>query len=139
MINAEIEALGKSFPGEIIFVSPNKDVNDRTYSARIKLLANDVSIKAGMFARSELKFLQKDSALCVNKDVVVDKNGKKYIFIVNADKKLEQREVKLGLRNDYDVEIVGGLNDGEMIAVDNLSRLRHGLEVNIENEKGGSI
>ena len=37
MINAEIEALGKSFPGEIIFVSPNKDVNDRTYSARIKL------------------------------------------------------------------------------------------------------
>ena len=66
-------------------------------------------------------------------------NGKKYIFIVNADKKLEQREVKLGLRNDSDVEIVGGLNDGEMIAVDNLSRLRHGLEVNIENEKGGSI
>lgn len=64
---------------------------------------------------------------------------KKYIFIVNADKKLEQREVKLGLRNDSDVEIVGGLNDGEMIAVDNLSRLRHGLEVNIENEKGGSI
>ena len=57
-----------------------------------------------MFARSELKFLQKDSALCVNKDVVVDKNGKKYIFIVNADKKLEQREVKLGLRNDSDVE-----------------------------------
>ena len=117
MINAEIEALGKSF------LSPNKDVNDRTYSARIKLLANDASIKAGMFARSELKFLQKDSALCVNKDVVVDKNGKKYIFIVNADKKLEQREVKLGLRNDSDVEIVGGLNDG----------------VNIENEKGGSI
>ena len=71
--------------------------------------------------------------------IVVDKNGKKYIFIVNADKKLEQREVKLGLRNDSDVEIVGGLNDGEMIAVDNLSRLRHGLEVNIENEKGGSI
>lgn len=139
MINAEIEALGKSFPGEIIFVSPNKDVKDRTYSARIKLLANDASIKAGKFARSELKFLQKDSVLCVNKDVVVDKNGKKYIFIVNADKKLEQREVKLGLRNDSDVEIVGGLNDGEMIAVDNLSRLRHGLEVNIENEKGGSI
>ena len=54
-------------------------------------------------------------------------------------RQLEQREVKLGLRNDSDVEIVGGLNDGEMIAVDNLSRLRHGLEVNIENEKGGSI
>ena len=60
---------------------------------------------------------------------------KKYIFIVNADKKLEQREVKLGLRNDSDVEIVGGLNDGEMIAVDNLSRLRHGLEVNIEMKR----
>ena len=56
-------------------------MNDRTYSARIKLLANDASIKAGMFARSELKFLQKDSVLCVNKDVVVDKNGKN-IFLL---------------------------------------------------------
>ena len=138
-INTEIEALGKSFPGEIIFVSPGKGENDRTYTARIRMLAKDDSIKAGMFARSELKFLQKNSALCVNKDVVIDKNGKKFVFVINAEGKLEQREVKIGLRNDLEVEIISGLHEGETIAIDNLSRLRQGLEIQIESKKGDNV
>ncbi len=138
-ISAEIESLGKSFPGEIVFVSPSKGENDRTYTARIKLLAQTETIKAGMFARSELKFLQKDAALYVNKDVIVDKNGKKYIFVVTDSGKLEQREVKTGIRNDVEIEIVSGLNDGETIAIDNLSRLRQGLEIQTAGSKGDSV
>ncbi|CAK7026149.1 efflux RND transporter periplasmic adaptor subunit [uncultured Phascolarctobacterium sp.] len=138
-IIATIDALGKSLPGEIIFVSPNKVENNKNYNVRIKLLEEDKKIKAGMFARSELKFLQKDAAIYVNKDIVVDRNGKKYVFVINDDNKLEQREVKLGLRNDSEIEIVSGLTEGETVAVDNLSRLRQGLEIKIENDKGDNV
>lgn len=64
---------------------------------------------------------------------------KKYIFVVTDSGKLEQREVKTGLRNDVEIEIVSGLNDGETIAIDNLSRLRQGLEIQTAGSKGDSV
>ena len=52
---------------------------------------------------------------------------------------MEQREVKTGIRNDVEIEIVSGLNDGETIAIDNLSRLRQGLEIQTAGSKGDSV
>jgi len=85
-----------------------------------------------MFARGYLKILIKEDALYVNKDIIKDKNGKKYVFIVNKDNQLEQREVTLGINNDTEVEIIDGINEGEVVVLDNLSRLRDGIKVQID-------
>ena len=76
--------------------------------------------------------LIKEDALYVNKDIIKDKNGKKYVFIVNKDNQLEQREVTLGINNDTEVEIIDGINEGEVVVLDNLSRLRDGIKVQID-------
>ena len=85
-----------------------------------------------MFARGYLKILIKEDALYVNKDIIKDKNGKKYVFIVNKNNQLEQREVTLGINNDTEVEIIDGINEGEVVVLDNLSRLRDGIKVQID-------
>ena len=125
-----IESLGKSFDGIISYVSPDKNKESNSYLARIKLLEQNEEIKSGMFARGYLKILIKEDALYVNKDIIKDKNGKKYVFIVNKDNQLEQREVTLGINNDTEVEIIDGINEGEVL--DNLSRLRDGIKVQID-------
>ena len=79
-----------------------------------------------------LKILIKEDALYVNKDFIKDKNGKKYVFIVNKNNQLEQREVTLGINNDTEVEIIDGINEGEVVVLDNLSRLRDGIKVQID-------
>lgn len=131
-ITMNIEALGKSFDGIISYVSPDKNKESNSYLARIKLLEQNEEIKSGMFARGYLKILIKEDALYVNKDIIKDKNGKKYVFIVNKDNQLEQREVTLGINNDTEVEIIDGINEGEVVVLDNLSRLRDGIKVQID-------
>ena len=127
-----IEALGKSFDGIISYVSPDKNEDSNSYLARIKLLEQNEEVKSGMFARGYLKILIKEDALYVNKDIIKDKNGKKYVFIVNKNNQLEQREVTLGINNDTEVEIIDGINEGEVVVLDNLSRLRDGIKVQID-------
>lgn len=131
-ITMNIEALGKSFDGIISYVSPDKNEDSNSYLARIKLLEQNEEVKSGMFARGYLKILIKEDALYVNKDIIKDKNGKKYVFIVNKNNQLEQREVTLGINNDTEVEIIDGINEGEVVVLDNLSRLRDGIKVQID-------
>ena len=45
---------------------------------------------------------------------------------------MEQREVTLGINNDTEVEIIDGINEGEVVVLDNLSRLRDGIKVQID-------
>lgn len=45
------------------------------------------------------------------------------------DQTVEEREVKIGLLNDTDEEIISGLSDGDVVALSNQDRLRDGLKV----------
>ena len=50
---------------------------------------------------------------------------------MNKNNKVEQREVKTGIRNDTQVEIIKGISAGEWIVTTNLSRLRNGMSVEV--------
>lgn len=58
------------------------------------------------------------------KEAVLEKNGKSFIFVINGNNQAEQRAVQTGLSNDNEVEILSGVNDGEVIAISNLARLK---------------
>ncbi len=54
-----------------------------------------------------------------------------YVFIVNADKTVNQRSVKLGVQDGNNVAILDGLKPGDTVVVDGADRLRDGSEVAI--------
>ena len=47
---------------------------------------------------------------------------------------MEQRAVVLGAGNEQEVEVVKGLQEGEQVVLDNLSRLRSGMLVDVAEE-----
>ena len=96
---------------------------------RITLDSTDPAIKSGMFAKSELKFLQKDKALCINRSAIFEKNGKTYAFIIDNDHKVQRKAIQLGIRNEEETEITEGLKEGDRVIIDNITRLREGTEV----------
>ena len=49
--------------------------------------------------------------------------------MIGPGNKLIQKEVKVGADGDLMVEILSGINEGDVIAVNNLSRLRENLVV----------
>jgi HlyD family secretion protein len=124
-----IESLGKSYTGKIIYISPAMDSKTQTFTIRVALDQPDASIRSGMFARTTIKTTLRPQTLFVPKEAVISLNGKDRIFVVNSNNQVEERIVQLGLRNDKSVEILGGLNDGEQVAVSNLARLKTGTDI----------
>ena len=127
--NISIESLGKSYTGKIIYISPAMDTATQTFTIRIALDNLDNSIKTGMFARTNIDVVLRSQTLSVPKEAVLSTNGVDKVFVVDGDSKVTERVVKLGLRNDKDIEIMSGINEGEQVAVNNLSRLKTGVSI----------
>jgi multidrug efflux pump subunit AcrA (membrane-fusion protein) len=132
MTEVSIESLGESFGGRIIYISPSVDSTEKSYLVRIELLNINSHVKDGMFAKSEIKILQRQNAVFVPKEAIVEKNGQTYVFVLGENNKAERREVATGLRNDEAAEILTGLKEGEQLILNNQARLKDGIEVTTE-------
>lgn len=128
-VNITLESLGKTYEGKVIYISPAMDPKSQTFTIRITLDHPDDSIRAGMFARTSLEVLLRPQTFFVPKDAVISTNGIDRIFVIDSNGKVMERTVKLGLRNDTGIEILSGINEGEQVALTNLSRLKNGMTV----------
>ena len=128
-VSVFVESLGKKYNGKITFVSPDKNRENKNYMVRVALNKTDGQLKSGMFARGTLRFLQKDKALFVNRSALLELNGKQYAFILGDDKKVHRKPVQSGIRNTELAEIVSGLQAGDRVITDNITRLREGIQV----------
>ncbi|BBB89403.1 cobalt-zinc-cadmium resistance protein CzcB [Methylomusa anaerophila] len=134
-----VDSLGKSYPGKITYISPVSNEKTQAFTVRILLLQGDLLIKGGMFAHANAEILLKPKTIFVSKEAVLDKNGKKYVFVIHENKQAEQRQVRLGLANDEAVEILEGVKAGELVAGSNVSRLKQDMQVEVEQKaKTGS-
>lgn len=130
-VNVSLEALSREVPGSIIYISPASDSTNLVFSLRIELNNPTPDIRGGMFARTVVNSVLRPQALVLPKEAIIEKNGKSHVFIINEQNKAEEREVTVGASGDANVEIIAGLNEGERVAVSNLSRLRSGLQIEV--------
>ena len=129
-----VESLGEECRGTVIYVSPDRSRESNKFYLRVRIDEWPASLKAGLFARGEIKLLQKQAALVLPKASLYDRNGKYYAYVLKADRKVEQRALVLGVSNEQEVEVLKGLQEGEQVILDNLSRLRSGMSVDVAGE-----
>ena len=68
---------------------------------------------------------------------MLDNNGRKWAFLIDENKTVKRVPVETGLYNDDSIEILKGLSEGDVVAVTNISKLKNGMTVNID-EGGGA-
>lgn len=136
--DVQVQSLGKSYSGKIIYISPATDPETKTFSVRIALAAPDSLLKAGMFARLEVNVLLSEQALCVPKEAVTEDKGKYYLFIISPQGIVKKQLVQLGLENDEQYEILNGFKEGDQVAISNIGRLRPGMKVNFKQDQQGA-
>lgn len=129
-----VESLGEECRGTVVYVSPDRSRESNKFYLRVRLDEWPLSLKAGLFARGEIKLLQKQAALVLPKASLYDRNGKYYAYVLKADQKVEQRALVLGVSNEQEVEVLKGLQEGDRVILDNLSRLRPGMSVDVAEE-----
>jgi len=108
-------ASSKPFKGRVVSVASVPDPVKRNYRVKISLDNKDHLIKSGMFAELVIDTRSKKGVLAVPVEAVIPRDARHVVFIVDKDKRAQEREVKIGLKNDRYVEVVSGLRAGDEV------------------------
>lgn len=77
-----------------------------------------------------LRSLVGHSCLSIPLAAITD-SAKNVVFVVRADSTLERREVKLGADDGQWVEVISGLNEGEIVVTDSTEDLFDNMPVSV--------
>lgn len=121
----------EGFPHEGHMVFVDNQVNPRTGTIRARAIFDNGSglFTPGLFARIQLLGSGKYQAVLITDRAVGTDQDRKYVLVVNKDKMIEYRAVKLGRVVDGLRIVKEGLRPGELIVVNGLQRVRPGMPV----------
>ncbi|WP_374618595.1 efflux RND transporter periplasmic adaptor subunit [Pandoraea sp.] len=117
---------GYSRKGTVYSVDNRFDTTSGTIRVRARFDNADGALVPGLYARIRVGGGEPHPALLVDEAAIGTDQSKKFVLVVDAQNKVQYREVQLGERHGGLVEIAGGLKDGERIVVNGLQRVRPG-------------
>ncbi len=121
---------GRRFAGKVEALDAQVDANGRSLLVRARIDKPDAALTSGMFARARIVFAVRERALMVPEEALVPQAGKQYIVKVidgPAQAKLSQRiEARIGVRQAGKVEILEGLNPGDLVVTAGQARVMRG-------------
>ena len=85
-------------------------------------------LEPGTYYQAKIQGTHKRRALTVPKKAVSGKNEFR-VLVVSADNRLAAKTIRLGIADDEYVEIVSGLNEGEIVALTGMEGLQSGAKV----------
>ena len=102
-----------------------------TGTVRLRAVFNnmDGALLPGQFARLYLGRAEDKPVLLVNERAIGTDQDKRFVLIVDSDKKAAYREISLGTAVDGLRVISSGLAAGDQVIVDGLQRVRPGAPV----------
>ena len=115
--------------GRIDFVDNRVDPATGTLRARGVFTNADHSLSPGFFARLRIPGSGKYPALLIPDRALASDQSQKFVYVVNAEKKVEFRPVKIGPMIDGLRVVREGLKPGDQIIAEGLLRVRPGVTV----------
>lgn len=119
---------GKSEDGIIDRIVPAGDPMSRQFEVQVVMDNQDNKIKSGMFARIVVGQFGRETLLAP-KQAVFRRGQLEGLFVVDSDNRARLRWVRTGVEHHDQVEILSGLNPGEVIVVEGASEILDGQKV----------
>jgi membrane fusion protein (multidrug efflux system) len=118
------------FIGQVSTIDTRVDPISRTITVRALLPNDNGRLRPGMFLT--VTMLKQDVvALLVPEQAIVPERSKQFVYIVGEDKQVRRQEVRTGRRRPGQVEILEGLNPGDLVITEGTQKARPGQAVSI--------
>ncbi len=114
-VQVKVNATGHTFTGKIIRFSRALDTNTRTMLTEVDVPNRDLSLNPGMYAETTIQLQQKNDALILPAQAVLQNGDHPYVLVVDATNHVEKRTVILGIQTSNRVEITSGLQTGDNV------------------------
>ncbi len=128
-LNAKFSAYkDKIYEGKIESVASRVDAQTRSILARAKIDNKNSEIIPGSLLEIEILYNEKD-ALSVPDTSIMYEGSKKFVYKIVENNMIKKTEVETGVRNKGNLEILSGLNEGDKIVAEGLTKVRPGMKI----------
>jgi membrane fusion protein, multidrug efflux system len=109
----------KAYPGAIREISPSADSATRAFNVRVAIQDADTAVNLGATARVKFNAPteQQEHGFLIPSAALTENNGKKMVWVIDANNKAQPRQVVAGQFSEDGIVITNGLEAGEKIAV----------------------
>ncbi|ROZ77041.1 efflux RND transporter periplasmic adaptor subunit [Ramlibacter sp. WS9] len=134
----DLDALpGRKYNAIVQAIDPLVDANGRSVGIRACIDNRTLQLRPGMFARITAVFGERDNAKVIPEEAIVPQAGRQFVIKLvdgpDQDTKIAQRvEVKVGIRRPGRVEIIDGLQPGDVVVTAGQQRVqKDGMPVRV--------
>jgi RND family efflux transporter MFP subunit len=117
--------------GYISELSPAISSETRTFKGKILIDNSSLKLRPGMFVKADIVVDKAEDAIIVPKEVVQSNRNRKFVYIVERNTAI-LRNIRIGLEDENNVEVVWGLNENDNLVVRGYETLRENSPVKIQ-------
>jgi RND family efflux transporter MFP subunit len=118
---------GKTFIGRVEQVGPVAAATGQYFPVVVRL-ANDGKLLAGMTAKASFTLNGAQGIIVPLSAIGSGEDGQAFVFVVSGGT-VHKRQVTLGMKNDTNVQVLSGLQAGDIVATTNVDALQDGMGV----------
>ena len=134
-VEVRVPTLNRSFPGKVARFANQLSLQTRTMDTEVDVANSDYLLMPGMYAEVDLTLAHHGGVLAVpltavdldNENGAAAKTGR--VMVVTHNNVVEARKIELGLETARDIEVLSGLNEGDLVVVGSRTGLQPGEEV----------
>ena len=106
---------GVEWQGKVDYIYPTLNPQTRTLKVRLRFENEDKQLKPNMFAQVIIHPNNTEKTLQIPREALIRSGSKERVVLALGKGRFKSIEVKVGKFDDKSVEIIAGLNDGELI------------------------
>jgi multidrug efflux pump subunit AcrA (membrane-fusion protein) len=128
-----LAGLDKKIPGTVALVSPALDPNSTTVEIWVQAANRDLQLRPGMTAQLSIIAQTVPDALVVPASALINASGDgAQVMVIDSKSMVQSRDVKTGIQDGDEVQILSGLKPGEQVVSQGAYGLPNATKVKVE-------
>ena len=128
-VQVHVSAMNRVFQGRVARFADALNDETRTMHTEIDVENSDGSLKEGMYAEAKIILKQDNNALTIPIQALERSSSGGTVLFVDAQGRVEERQVKLGAESSDRIEILAGLKEHDQVVIGNRGDFRSGERV----------
>lgn len=129
VVQVHVSAMNRDFEGRVARFADALDDETRTMHTEIDVENSDGTLKEGMYAEAKIILKQESDALTIPIQALERNSSGGTVLIVDAEGRIEERQVKLGAESSDRIEILAGLAENDRVVIGNRGEFPAGEKV----------
>ena len=128
-VSVDVPALQRTFDGTITRFADRVDMSTRTMTAEVDVKNPQFTLIPGMYAEVMLRTAEARNATAVPPEAVDGTGDSQRLFLVDSAGEVQTRNVHTGIQSPQYVQILSGVNVGDVVITGRRSDLHDGQKV----------